>query len=112
MKISDVISAIGAELICGDADKDFEGVYVGDLLSRAMSCVESDNLWITIMSNANVVAVAVLTEPAAVILAEGVKLPEDCLLNARNNGVTVLSSPLSAYEICIKLYKHSAEALK
>lgn len=109
MKINDICTAIGAKLVCGDASKEFDGVYVGDLLSRAMSHVESDNLWVTIMSNINVVAVATLTEPAAVVLAEGVVLQEDALKSAKENHITLLSTELSAYEICVRLHGYISE---
>ena len=109
MTVNDVCKRIDASVICGDASRAFEGVYVGDLLSRAMSHVECNNLWVTIMSNVNVVAVASLTEPAAVVLAEGVDLQEDALAGARANGITVISSPLSAYEICIRLHEVLSE---
>ena len=105
MTVNDICKETDAVLVCGDADRPFDGVYVGDLLSRAMSHVEADNIWVTIMSNINVVAVATLTEPAAVILAVGVSLQEDALKGAKENGITVLSSPLSAYEICVRVNK-------
>lgn len=105
MTIRDVREALSATVVCGDDTKAFDGVYMGDLLSRAMSHVQCDNLWITIMSNTNVVAVATLTEPAAVILAESVVLQEDARRSAEENGITVLSTPLSAYEICTRLYR-------
>lgn len=105
MTVGDICKTIRAELVCGDATRQFNGVYVGDLLSRAMSHVGEDNLWVTIMANANVIAVATLTEPAAVILAEDVELQADALKAATENGITVLRSPLSAYEICVSISK-------
>lgn len=104
MTVNDILSLIDAAVICGEVNKPFEGVYVGDLLSRAMSHVEADNLFVTIMANTNVIAVASLTEAAAVVLAEGVKLPEDALEAANKNGITVLTSPLTAYELCVKIH--------
>ena len=103
MTVNDILNRIEATVICGDTSRAFDGVYVGDLLSRAMSHVECDNLWITIMSNVNVVAVATLTEPSAVILAEDVDLQEEALVGAAENGITVLRSPLSAYELCVRI---------
>lgn len=105
MTVSDICKSIDASVVCGDVNKSFDGVYVGDLLSRAMSHVEADNIWVTIMSNVNVVAVATLTEPAAIVLAEGVVLMPDALAGATENGITVLSSPLSAYDICVRLQR-------
>ena len=105
MTVSDICKSIAAAVVCGDVNKPFEGVYVGDLLSRAMSHVEADNIWVTIMSNVNVVAVATLTEPAAIVLAEDVVLMPEALAGATENGITVLSSPLSAYDICVRLQR-------
>ena len=103
MTVSEICRSIEAEPVCGETEKAYSGVYVGDLLSRAMSRVRADNIWVTIMSNVNVVAVATLTEPAAIVLAEGVCLQADALDGAKENGITVLQSPLSAYEICSRL---------
>ena len=107
MTVADICKNIRAEVVCGDVARPFDGVYVGDLLSRAMSHVGENNLWVTIMANANVVAVATLTEPAAVILAEDVALQADALKAATENGITVLRSPLSAYEICVSIGKET-----
>ena len=103
MTVNELMEHIDASLICGETDKIFDGVYVGDLLSRAMSHVEADNLFVTIMANTNTVAVASLTEAAAVVLAENVKLPEDALEAANKNGITVISSTLSAFELCVRI---------
>lgn len=104
MTVNEISAKLEAKLICGNADREWNGVYVGDLLSRAMSHVEADNLWITIMPNTNTVAVASLTEAAAVILAEDVELPDEAIEAANTNGITVLTSPLSAYELCVRIH--------
>lgn len=100
MKFDSIAKKLELRAVTGEMPESFDGVYVGDLLSRAMSRVDADNLWITIMNNINVIAVANLTEPAAVILAEGVELFEDAKKSAEERGVTVLSCEKSAYEIC------------
>ena len=100
MKVSDLCTVLGARVVCGDPNREFCGVYTGDLLSRAMSRVEADCVWVTIMVNINVVAVANLTEPAAIVLAEDVELQPDAMAAAKDNDLCVLSSPMSAYEIC------------
>ena len=106
MNLSQLSEVLSLDVIAGDpADKVWHGVYAGDLLSRAMSHVKLDNLWITIMSNANVIAVASLTEACAVILAEGVELLPDALDAASDNGVTVLSSKRTVNELCIAIHE-------
>lgn len=107
MNIGEVIEKLGLSKVAGDADGSFDGVYAGDFLSRAMSHITEGNLWLTIMNNINVIAVASLTEAAAIILAEGVVLLPDALEAAREKGVVVLSSDKSVYELCIALGKIS-----
>ena len=105
-ELKPILDALGIRVICGEADA-FDGVYAGDLLSRAMSHVEADNLWITIMNNMNVIAVASLTEAAAVILAEGVALVPDALEAAKEKGICILSSDKTVYELCAEIAQNS-----
>ena len=111
MKTETVLREIGAKELSGGAAEEFNGVYAGDLLSRAMSHVGEGNLWITIMSNVNVVAVASLTEAAAVVLAEDVTMTEDVLEAAREKGVAVYTTGLTVYEICAVIHSLSEKAL-
>ena len=100
MKTKTVIDSLGLKIITQGDASDFEGVYAGDFLSRAMSRVTEGDLWITIMNNVNVIAVASLTDAAAVILAEGVEMAPEVTEAAEAKGVTVLSSDKTVYELC------------
>ncbi len=84
-------------------DKKVDGVYIGDLLSWVMGRAEQGNVWITIMSNINTVAVAALTDISCILLAEGVVPDEALLKTAEEKGVNILSTPLSSYEAAIKI---------
>ena len=84
-------------------DKEASGVYIGDLLSWVMGRAEAENVWITIMSNVNVVAVASLADVSCVLLAEGVTLDADVLETAESKGINVLTSDLPIYETAIKI---------
>ena len=80
-----------------EPDREVEGGYIGDLLSWVMGNAQSGDAWITIMSNDNVVAVAVLTDVACVILSEGVTLDERLRDLAEKKGVNVFSTELSSF---------------
>lgn len=103
MTLSELCKSLELEHICGELNKDFCGVYCGDFLSRAMGKAKQDNLWVTIMNNPNCIAVASLSDVAAIVLAEGVHLSDDALDAAKENDITVLSSKLPAYELCIAI---------
>ena len=84
---------------------EINGAYTCDMLSRVVSSIENNTAWITILNSINVVAVASLSECPCVILAENVKMDSEILKKADENNITILSSPLSAYEICGLIYQ-------
>ena len=90
-------------LAIGDGERTVSGVYIGDLLSWVMGRATSDNVWITIMSNVNVVAVATLTDVSCIILAEGVTLDDNVRATAEKKGVNVFTSEKTAYELAALL---------
>lgn len=106
MYLSELCEMLSLKVVTGQIGKrDFQGVYAGDLLSRAMSHVKADNLWLTIMANTNVIAVASLTEAAAVLLCEGVELLPEALEAAEENDILVLSSQASVYDLCVQIHR-------
>ncbi|MBQ6118237.1 MAG: hypothetical protein IJK98_03300 [Clostridia bacterium] len=86
-------------VVLPDGDREISGGYCGDLLSWVMGRAGQDNVWITIMSNMNIVAVASLSDVSAVILAEGVTLEQNVTEVAAAKGVNILSSEKGAFEI-------------
>lgn len=81
-----------------DPDKEVSGVYIGDLLSWVMGKAEPLNVWITIMSNINTIAVATLTDVSCILLAEGVMPGDDMLKASAERKVNIISTDLSSYE--------------
>ena len=86
-------------VVVPDGDREVTGGYCGDLLSWVMGRAQQDNVWITIMSNMNIVAVASLSDVSAVILAEGVSLEQNVIDTAAAKGVNILSTEKGAFEI-------------
>lgn len=86
-----------------DGEREISGAYIGDLLSWVMGRASEGNAWITIMSNINTVAVATLADVSCIILAEGVSLDDEVLSVAREKGVNVLTTEMSAYDTAISL---------
>ena len=99
MTVESFAKSTGFKTLCMPSpDKEIDGAYIGDLLSWVMGKAQSGNVWITIMSNLNVVAVATLADVSVILLCEGVLLDDEVLALAEGRGVNVLSTPLSAYE--------------
>ena len=92
-------------LTCPQPDREICGAYVGDLLSWVMGRAEADNVWITIMTNVNIVAVAALADVSCIVLAEGVKPEQSVLDTAQAKGVNILQSTRPIYETAVLLAK-------
>ena len=86
-----------------EEDREIEGVYCGDLLSWVMGKCPADAAWITIMSNQNVAAVAVLCDTACIILSENVQPDAELLERAEKQGVTLLGSEMDEYQLCWRM---------
>jgi hypothetical protein len=106
MKVRDIQSAFNLELAAGSKglDRDVTGGYCGDLLSDVMGNARSGDLWLTIQSHQNIVAVAVLKDLAAIILVNGHKPDADTRAKAEEEGIPVLLSSASSYQLAGKFF--------
>ena len=86
------------EFCLPDPDREVEAGYAGDLLSWVMGRAEPGCVWLTIMSNANVCAVAVLADVACILLTEGVTPDEDLLVRCRAQGINLLGTETGTFD--------------
>ena len=104
MKVREMAEALGLHALCmPDGEREGHGGYAGDLLSWVMGRVPSDAAWMTIMTNLNVVAVAVLRDVAAVVIAEGSEVQSDVIERAKEQEINLFSSPSDVYTLCAAL---------
>lgn len=82
------------------------GIYCGDLLSLVMANAQEGNVWITIQSHINVVAVASLIGLAAIIVVEGNPVDPDVIEKADEEGIAVFTTKNSAYDIASRCAKN------
>jgi predicted transcriptional regulator len=101
MKVIDLIKELDLVNITDSFDEntEFTGVYIGDLLSLVMSRAKQGDIWITIQTHINVVAVADLLDLSAILVAEGMEIDEDTIIKANDLGLPILQSQMSAYEL-------------
>jgi predicted transcriptional regulator len=78
------------------------GIYTCDLMSWVMSHAAKGDAWITVHTHLNVIAVALLTEVACVIVPEDITVEEATINKANDEGIVILSTSMNSYEICWK----------
>ncbi len=104
MTVSQIAALDGFEAaVMPQGDREVNGCYIGDLLSWVMGRAQADNVWITIMSNINILAVASLADTACIVLAQGVEADEQILDGARARGINIIRTQLPAYEAAVTL---------
>ena len=104
MTVTDLKNALNLTPVSlPEGDREAEGVYIGDLLSWVMGRAQADNVWLTIMSNLNIVAVATLSDVSCIILCEGVTLEESVKSTAEAKGINILATDKTADDMAKSL---------
>ena len=103
MLCSDLARLLNATEKTPGAGRNVSCAYACDLLSHALAHGRVGMAFITVRPGMNTVAVAVLTKSVCIILPDGVEMEPPVLEKARAEGIDVLSSPLTGYEICARM---------
>lgn len=107
MTVRDVAGTLGLEVLTPqqDLDREITGGYVSDLLSDVIAHAKPGDLWITLQTHRNIIAVASLKELAGIVLVAGRTPDSETLAKAREENVPVLTSQLAAFKLAGKLYE-------
>lgn len=92
-------------------EREISGVYICDLLSMAMAGVGDGNLWITVHTNINIVAVASLTNAACVVIPEAIEVEASTVNRAQEQEIILVRAPHGSYEIAIRYFLQSGGRL-
>lgn len=107
MRLQEVAKELGLKVCCCQdrLDRRVSGVYVSDLLSDVMARARAGDLWITLQTHLNIVAVAALNDLAGVILVNGREPEEATLRKAQDEGVVLMVSQEPTFEVAGRLYQ-------
>jgi len=110
MTVDDLVRNLDLEVFSGEKglENEITGGYTSDLMSDVMGHAEKGNLWITLQTHKNVMAIASLKELAAVILVKGLKPEKDTLEKSNEENIPILGTSIETFEITGLVY----EALK
>lgn len=104
MQINEIAEKLGLTVLVGeDLTAEVTGGYVADLLSCVIAGAKPHDLWVTLQTHVNIIAVASLKEIAGIVVTEGAVVPDVTLEKAAQQGVAVLSSPQPTYEMVKQL---------
>ena len=107
MNIKTLVEKFGLNILTEvyNPDGEISGCYSGDLLSDVIANAKYGNIWITMQTHLNIVAVAGLKELTAVIIVMN-RLPDkDTINKAKEERLTILGSGLTSYQISGKIFE-------
>ena len=107
MTVKDLIEKMNLTIFCGEENigNEIKGGYVSDLLSDVMGFAQEGNVWVTLQTHKNVIAIASLKELACVVLVKGNKPDDDMLEQAKDEGIPELGTNEQTYEVAGKIYQ-------
>jgi predicted transcriptional regulator len=107
MKITDIIPILDLKVISGHKglSNEITGGYVSDLLSDVMGNAREGQIWITLQTHQNVIAIATLKDLSAVIIVKGSMPEEDTIEKSNIENIPVLTTGLDTFTITGRLFE-------
>jgi len=107
MKISDIIKALDLKVLSGSEglSNDISGGYTSDLLSDVIGNAREGEIWITLQTHQNIIAVASLKDLSAIIIVKGAIPETDTIKKSNIENIPVLSTPLDSFTITGRLFE-------
>lgn len=107
MTVNDLIGSLPLTVVAGHdrLTAQVTGGYVSDLLSNVMGFATPGSVWVTMQGHQNVVAVASLAGLAAVVVAGGVAPEPETVAKAEAEGIVLLTTSLTSFELVGQLYR-------
>lgn len=107
MRLNEIVKKLNLNVKTASDRLDVQvtGGYASDLLSDVMANAGQGNIWVTLQTHQNVVAVAVLRDLSGIIIVNGRNPDEDTLKKAEEEKIPIMMSDLPTFELVGRLYK-------
>ncbi len=107
MKVIELVEKFGLTVFAGKGglSNEISGGYVSDLLSDVMGFAQENQVWITLQTHQNVLAIASLKDLAAVILVKGFQPDSETLMHSNEEEIPLLGTEMETFEIAGKIYR-------
>ncbi|TVQ90336.1 MAG: serine kinase [Bacteroidetes bacterium] len=107
MTVEQLKEKLGLKVFGGEQGlaNEISGGYVSDLLSDVMGNADTGQIWITLQTHKNVMAIASLKDLVAIILVKNHEPEEDTLAQSNEEGIPLLGTNMSTFELSGKIYE-------
>jgi len=107
MKLNDLVEKLQLKIRTG-ADRlhvEVSRGYASDLMSDVMANAKEGDLWITLQTHQNIVAVAVMKGLAGIILVNGREPEDETMRKAEAETVPIFISSMPTFQLVGKLFE-------
>ncbi len=106
MKIADLVSKLNLTVFSGGKglSRKVKGGYASDLLSDVMGNAKEGQVWITLQTHKNVMAVASLKDLAGIILVKGAIPEHETIIKSDEEDIPVLGTDDETFIIAGEIY--------
>ena len=106
MKVQELVEKLNLKVLSGanGLDREIDGCYISDLLSDVMGNAMEGNIWITLQTHKNVMAVASLKEMSCIILVKNLMANDETIEQSNDEDLPILQTNLPTYEIAGLVY--------
>lgn len=107
MNLGKIVRQLGLEVKVDGGCLNVEvcGGYASDLISDVIANAREGDLWVTLQTHQNTIAVASMKDLAGVVLVNGRQPEEDTLRKAKEENVPLLVCSLPAFELIGRLHQ-------
>jgi hypothetical protein len=104
MKLSELANKTGLKAINQYKDKDFEGVYISDMVSDIITGTKANALLITLQTHKSLIASANLVDVAGIVFVKGKTPAKDVIDLADRAGIGLFVSDADTWSMAYKLF--------
>lgn len=106
MTVKEIADQLQLTVFSGEAglSNEVDGGYVSDLLSDVMGNAKAGQIWMTLQTHKNVMAIASLKDLPAVVLVKNNRPDKDTLAQSNEEGIPILGTKDACFDIAGKIY--------
>lgn len=107
MKIADIITGLNLKVVSGHngLSNKITGGYVSDLLSDVIGNAAEGQIWITLQTHQNIIAVGSLKDISAIIIVKGLVPEANTIEKSNIENIPLLSTELDTFNIAGRLFE-------
>jgi predicted transcriptional regulator len=106
MTVQELVNKLNLKVVSGSEglNREIDGCYVSDLVSDVMGNADAGNVWVTLQTHKNVMAISSLKELACVVLVKGLMPSAETMAQSDAEAIPILSTSMETFEVVGKIY--------